>query len=186
VGDPKLEGVVMGPGRFAAEPPRERPDSPPPSYGVPVTGGTFIEWSTVIKRLTTAPGYWIATVMPDGRPHVVPVWGILFEGDLFLETGAPTTVKNRNLQANRNVVVHLDGVEDTLIVRGVADRIPSDPAFRTGLATAMQRKYGGPESGYIPEPDRWDLGSAWMIVPEFVLAWTDMPTATRWRFARGA
>jgi hypothetical protein len=174
------------PGPFAIEPPRERPDSPPPSYGVPRRGGTFIEWSTVIERLTNASGYWIATVMPDGRPHTVPVWGILFEGDLFLETGAPTTVKNRNLAANRNVVVHLDGVDDAIIVRGIAEKIPADPAFRTRLAATMQRKYGGPESGYIPEPDRWDQGSAWRIAPESVLAWKDMPTATRWRFSSRA
>ena len=48
----------------------------------------------------------------------------------------------------------------------------------------MQRKYGGPESGDIPEPERWDKGSAWRIAPESVLAWRDMPTATRWRFER--
>lgn len=170
---------------FAVEPARERPDSPPPSYGVPRQGGEFIEWSTVLDRLTNASGYWIATVMPNGAPHVVPVWGILFDGDLFLETGSPATVKNRNLKANRNVVVHLDGVDDAVIVRGVAERVPADPAFRARLAAAMKGKYGGEGSEYEPEPDRWDLGSAWRIAPESVLAWREMPTATRWRFAKG-
>lgn len=169
---------------FAVEPPRERPDSPPPSYGVPREGGEFIDWSTVLDRLTHAPGYWIATVMSNGTPHVVPVWGILFEGDLYLETGSPATVKNRNLKANRNVVVHLDGVDDAIIVRGVAERVPGDPAFRERLAAAMKAKYGGPGSEYEPEPDRWDLGSAWRISPESVLAWREMPTATRWRFPK--
>jgi hypothetical protein len=151
---------------------------------VPRSGGTFVEWSTVIERLTTAEAYWIVTVMPDGRPHVVPVWGTLFEDDLFLETGAPTTVKNRNLTANRNVVVHLDGANDAVIVRGVAEPIPADPAFRLRLAAAMKAKYGGDDGGYEPEPDRWDRGSAWRIEPESVLAWRDMPTSTRWRFPR--
>jgi hypothetical protein len=170
---------------FAVEPPRERPDSPPRSYGVPREGGVFIEWSTVIERLTKATGYWIATVMPNGTPHVVPVWGTLFEGDLFLETGSPATVKNRNLKANPNVVVHLDDVNDAIIVRGVAKRVPVDPAFRVRLAAAMKAKYGGEGSEYEPEPDRWDLGSAWRIAPESVLAWREMPTATRWRFRAG-
>jgi len=80
------------------------------------------------------------------------------------------------------VVVHLDGINDALIVRGIAERIPPDPAFRTRLAAAMKGKYGGQYSDYEPEPDRWDLGSAWRIAPESVLAWRDMPTATRWRF----
>ena len=173
----------MGDGPFAVEPPRERPDSPPPSYGVPRKGGEFVEWSTVVERLTNAEGYWIGTVTPDGKPHVVPVWGIVFEGELLLETGSPLTVKNRNLRANRNVIVHLDGVNDTIIVRGLAERVPADPAFRQRLAAAMKAKYGGEGSGYEPEPDRWDLGSAWRIAPESVLAWRDMPTATRWRFS---
>ena len=174
----------MAPGPFAIEPTRERPDSPPKRYGVPPRGGTFIEWSNVIERLTSAEAYWIGTVMPDGRPHVVPVWGTLFEGDLFLETGSPLTVKNRNLAANRNVVVHLDGVNDALIVRGVAERVPADPAFRQRLAATMKAKYGGDRGEYEPEPERWDQGSAWRIAPESVLAWRDMPTATRWRFDR--
>lgn len=171
-------------GPFSVEPLRERPDGPPPSYGVPRVGGTFVEWRTVIERLAAAEAYWIGTVMPDNRPHVVPVWGILFEGELFLETGSPLTRKNRNLAENRNVVVHLDGINDALIVRGVAARIPADPGLRERLAGAMKHKYGGGYPDYEPEPDRWDLGSAWRIEPESVLAWTTMPTATRWRFDR--
>jgi nitroimidazol reductase NimA-like FMN-containing flavoprotein (pyridoxamine 5'-phosphate oxidase superfamily) len=167
---------------FAIEPRRERPDGPPPSYGVPPEGGVFIEWPTVTERLATAEAYWLGTVTPDGRPHVVPVWGILFENDFFLETGSPATRKNRNLAANRNVVVHLDGINDALIVRGTAERVPSDQAFRGRLAAAMKQKYGGNYPDYEPEPDRWDQGSAWRINPESVLAWREMPTATRWRF----
>lgn len=173
-------------GLFDVEPLRERPAGPPPSYGVPREGGTFIDWSTVVDRLTTAEAYWLGTVTPDGRPHVVPVWGILFEGGLFLETGSPATMKNRNLAANRNVVVHLDGINDALIVRGTADRVPTDKAFRHRLAAAMKGKYGGNYPDYEPEPDRWDEGSAWQIHPESVLAWREMPTATRWRFETGA
>ena len=67
VGDPQracIEGppsrsacggrLIVGSGPFATEPPRERPDSPPKSYGVPRRGGEFIEWSHVIERLASA------------------------------------------------------------------------------------------------------------------------------------
>ena len=57
----------------------------------------FRPWPDVIERLRMSSGYWIATVTPDGRPHVVPIWGVFVGNDLFLETGAPGTVKNRNL-----------------------------------------------------------------------------------------
>jgi hypothetical protein len=168
----------MGPGRFAVEPPRERPDSPPKSYGVPRRGGTFIEWSRVIERLKEAEGYWIGTVTRDNRPHVVPIWGCFVGDDLYLETGAPDTTKNRNLAANRNVFVHLDGVNDVVIVRGVAVEVRPDPELGAALAAAMGGKY----EGYDPTPDSWDQGGMYRIDPQAVLAWQAMPTATRWRF----
>jgi hypothetical protein len=168
----------MGPGRFAVEPPRERPDSPPKSYGVPRKGGTFIEWSRVIERLTAAEGYWIATVTPGNRPHVVPIWGCFVGDDLYLETGDPGTIKNRNLASNRNVFVHLDGVTDVVIVRGVAVEVRPDAELGAALAAAMGGKY----KDYDPTPDSWDNGGMWRIEPETVLAWLEMPTATRWRF----
>jgi len=170
----------MGPGRFAAEPPRERPDSPPKSYGVPRRGGTFVEWGHVIERLTGAEGYWLGTVTPGNRPHVVPIWGCFVAGDLYLETGAPGTVKNRNLRANANVFVHLDDVNDIVLVHGIAVEIAPSPELGAALAAEMHRKY----PGYEPEPASWDEGGMWRIEPETVLAWTTMPTSTRWRFER--
>jgi hypothetical protein len=169
----------MGPGRFAVEPKRERPDSPPKSYGVPRRGGEFIEWAHVIDRLTAAEGYWIGTVTPDVRPHVVPIWGCFVANDLYLETGAPGTVKNRNLARNQNVFIHLDDVNDVVIVRGGAVEIRPEPDLGAALAAAIHGKY----KDYAPEPDSWDGGGMWRIEPETVLAWKAMPTATRWRFS---
>ena len=170
----------MGPGRFAIEPPRERPDSPPEGYGVPQTGGTFVEWSHVVDRLATAEGYWIGTVTPRGRPHVVPIWGCFVGDDLYLETGDPNTIKNRNLARNPNVWVHLDGVDDAVMVRGTAVEIRPERDLAEALAAAMRGKY----KGYDPTPDSWDNGGMWRIEPESVLAWKAMPTSTRWRLAK--
>lgn len=169
-----------GDGPFASPPEPERPQSPPASYGVPAEGGVFVPWEHVLNRLRDAVGYWIATVGPDGRPHVVPIWGVLVEGRLYLETGAPETVKNHNLARNRRVVVHLDGVDDTVIVRGVAT--PNAASRRVGelVAAEFRRKY----PGYTPEPDSWERGGLVLVEPDAVLAWTEMPTATRWRFTR--
>jgi hypothetical protein len=171
--------MAMGPGRFAVEPPRERPDSPPEGYGVPRMGGDFVDWPHVIERLTGAEGYWIGTVTPGGRPHVVPIWGCFVAADLYLETGDPNTIKNRNLAANPNVLIHLDDVNDVVIVRGRAIEISPDRDLGEALAAAMGGKY----AGYDPAADSWDNGGMWRIDPESLLAWTQMPTATRWRFA---
>ena len=168
----------MGPGRFRVEPPRGRPDSPPESYGVPHTGGAFIDWEHVIERLASAEGYWIGTVTRDERPHVVPVWGCFVGDDLYLETGAPGTVKNRNLARNPNVFIHLDGVNDVVIVRGTAVEVRPEAELGEALAQAIHGKY----KDYEPAPDSWDDGGMWRIEPATILAWTEMPTSTRWRF----
>ena len=172
--------MAMGPGRFAIEPTRERPDSPPEGYGVPRKGGTFVEWSHVVDRLATAEGYWIGTVTPAARPHVVPIWGCFVGDDLYLETGDPNTIKNRNLARNQNVWIHLDDVNDAVMVRGKAVEVRPDPDLGTALAAAMSGKY----KGYDPTPDSWDNGGMWRIDPESVLAWQAMPTSTRWRFEK--
>jgi hypothetical protein len=170
----------MGPGRFAIEPAHERPDSPPESYGVPAHGGTFIEWAHVIERLTTAEAYWLGTVTPSHRPHVVPIWGCFVGDDLYLETGDAETVKNRNLRANNNVFVHLDDANDAVLIRGTAVEVKPSRELGEGLAAGMHGKY----SGYDPAPHSWDAGGMWRIEPETVLAWKDMPSSTRWRLAR--
>jgi hypothetical protein len=79
-------------GTFDRPPQPQRPLSPPESYGVPPRGGELVDWDHVVERLRTATGYWLATVSPSNRPHVVPIWGVLVEGELYLETGAPDTI----------------------------------------------------------------------------------------------
>jgi nitroimidazol reductase NimA-like FMN-containing flavoprotein (pyridoxamine 5'-phosphate oxidase superfamily) len=174
----QLERVALRHGAFAEEPPRGRPDSPPASYGVPPTGGEFVRWEDVIERLRVASGYWLATVTPGGRPHVVPIWGVLVGDDLYLETGAPETRKNHNLAANPEVAVHLDGVDDAVIVRGRAEPVAPDAELGTALAAAFHAKY----PDYAPGPTDWEDGGLVRVEPTTLLAWRDMPTATRWRF----
>jgi Pyridoxamine 5'-phosphate oxidase len=152
---------------------------------VPQSGGNWIDWQHVVDRLTEASAYWLATVTPRGRPHVVPVWGCLVDGRLFLETGDMGTLKNRNIDGNREVQVHLDGVEDAVIVRGRGDPIVPAGDLASALARAMHDKYHATEPLYEPSPSSWDAGGLVEVSPRTVLAWKDMPTATRWRFDRG-
>ena len=112
-------------GAFGQAPPAERPRTPDVAYGVPVHGGSMVEWADSVERLRTAEAYWLATTGPDKAPHVVPVWGVLVGDDLYLETGAASTKKVRNLAANPAVALHLDGVNDALIVHGTAVGLPT-------------------------------------------------------------
>ena len=165
-------------GAFATAPPAERPTTPGPSYGVPRQGGTMIEWPSVVERLRAASAYWLATVTPSRAPHVVPVWGVFVRDDLYLEIGAPETAKARNLAANPAVAVHLDGVDDAVILFGTATPVRPDLVLGSEVAAAFGAKY----AGYAPEATAWDGGGLVRIEPATLLAWRDMPTATRWRF----
>jgi len=86
-----------------------------------------------------------------------------------------------NLRSNQNVFVHLDDVNDVVLVRGTAVEIKPSRELGEALAAAMHAKY----PDYEPTPDSWDGGGMWRIEPEAVIAWTTMPTSTRWRFGSG-
>jgi nitroimidazol reductase NimA-like FMN-containing flavoprotein (pyridoxamine 5'-phosphate oxidase superfamily) len=166
-------------GSLSSPPAAERPDTPGPDYGVPATGGTMVDWSHVVERLTSAEAYWVVTVTPRNRPHAVPIWGVYVDDELYLEVGAPETAKNRNIASNPAISVHLDGANDVVIVNGTAEPTRPDHDLGIALAAAFKAKY----RDYQPGPTDWDGGGLVRVVPESVLAWTDMSTATRWRFA---
>ena len=91
---------------------------------------------------------------------------------------AANTAKARNLAHNPVVAVHLDGINDALIVHGRAVPWRPEPALAAALAAAMRAK----DAGDAPAPTAWDDGGLHRLVPRVMLAWRDMPTATRWRF----
>ena len=168
-------------GAFARRSDAERPDSPPPSYGVPTRGGRMVEWPWVEERLREARHYWVATVTPRGRPHVTPIWGVFIDDDLYLEVPGVTR-KARNLETNPEVQVHLEDGEQVVIVRGTARGHVPEAALATEIAAEFARKY----PGYTPAAGSWDAEGLFRVEPRTLLAWHDMPTATRWRFGGSA
>ena len=139
----------------------------------------MVDWPFVAERLTLARNYWLGTVGADGRPHTAPIWGVLVDEDLFLET-SPQTRKARNLVARPAVTVHVELGDEAVIVEGQASDFRPDRALGGSVAAAFATKY----PGYTPTPDAWDQGSLYVVIPQTVFAWRDMPTATRWRFSR--
>jgi hypothetical protein len=59
--------------------------------------------------------------------------------------------------------------------------MPARRNARARLASAFHGKY----KSYEPTSTEWDAGGLHRIVPRIMLAWRDMPTATRWRFPEG-
>ena len=114
-----------------------------PGYGIPETDEGVLPWSFALERLERAQNYWIATTRPDGRPHAVPVWGVLVEGTVYFG-GGPETVWARNLARDPRVVVHLESGDEVVIIEGTAIRHTeenTDAALLTKIDDAYEPKY---------------------------------------------
>ena len=146
----------------------------PEGYGVE-QAEAYVEWDQVESKLAESRNYWLATTRPDGRPHVVPRWGVWLDG-LFWYDGSPETLHVRNLAVDPRCVLHLEDGMDVTIVEGRS--VQSEPisgGLGERLATEYARKYG-PE--YTPGPDAWSdeiAGGMRRLIPEKVLAWTEFP-----------
>lgn len=79
------------------------------------------------ERLEREPNVWLATVRPDGRPHLVPIWFVVDDGRWYICT-APGSVKARNLQANPRVSLALEDGTHPLVVEGEARPVDPSPA----------------------------------------------------------
>jgi F420H(2)-dependent biliverdin reductase len=72
-----------------------------------------------LARLQDQKNIWIASVRPDGRPHLAPVWFVWWEGRFYLGTD-PKSIKARNLRQNGQVVLALEDGTHPLICEGQA------------------------------------------------------------------
>ena len=148
----------------------------PSEYGEPTKK---LAWPEVRAELERAPTYWVASVRPDGRPHVVPKDGVWLD-DVWYYGGGETTVHHRNLHHNPEVAVHIgDGMKAT-IVEGRVQRIvpPRETAER--LAAATNEKYA--HYGMNNTAEMYDSG-IWALRPRRVLAWNLLyEDATRFTF----
>ncbi len=133
------------------EPTRARP-SFPEGYGLPTTDEGLLDWAQVRERLVASKHYWLATVRPDGRPHVIPRWGVWVD-DHFYYDGAPTTRHARNLAANTNASLHLEDGWQAVMLDGVSEPARADADGLGARLSEAFRKYH--DDGYSPAPDAW-------------------------------
>jgi hypothetical protein len=153
-----------------------------PDYGVPADDPAgLLPWSWAVERLERARGYWVATVRPDGLPHLAAVWG-LWHDDAFVFSTGGRSRKARNLAANPGCVVTPEQAAESVVVEGSATRV-TDPAALSALLAAYQGKYG---SGF-PDPGQHPV---FAVRPRMVFGVIEREdafaaTATRWVFAPG-
>jgi len=157
-----------------------------PGYGVPETTEGTLPWSWAEARLREAETYWVATLHPAGRPHLMPTWGAWHAGRIWLEGGAATR-RARNIARNPAVSVAIELPRDgALVVEGTAAfAVELDEATIAGFVDAMA-KYATPPRSYIVDPANFvanPAGGLWAVTPWIVFGWSRFPDdATRWRF----
>jgi pyridoxamine 5'-phosphate oxidase-like protein len=149
----------------------------PRLYGLPKKK---LVWADVRRRIEQAERYWLATVRPDGGPHVVPVDGVWLD-DRWFFGGSQQTVHMRNLRHEQRIVMHLEDALSAVIVEGRAELVVPSSDLADRLVAASNAKYG-----YSPGRDAY-AGGVWVLCPQRVLAWNDLPKdATRFRFVTGS
>jgi nitroimidazol reductase NimA-like FMN-containing flavoprotein (pyridoxamine 5'-phosphate oxidase superfamily) len=102
-------------------------------------------WAEGCKRLEKAEVYWLATVRPDGRPHVTPLIAVWLEGALYFCTGEDER-KAKNLADNTHCslttgcnTLNEEGLD--LVVEGEAIRVSGEAKLQR-VAKAYEAKYG--------------------------------------------
>lgn len=94
------------------------------------------------SRLRTERNIWLATVRPDGRPQVTPVWFVHVRDRFWIGTGRDA-VKTRNITTNPQVSLALEDGNHPTVAEGLA--VVHETARPHDVVQAFEEKY------------RWDI-----------------------------
>jgi Pyridoxamine 5'-phosphate oxidase len=153
-----------------------------PGYGLLAAdqGTGLLPWSWAEERLVASRNYWLSTVWPDGRPHLMPVWGMWHQDRFWFSSGGRSR-KARNLAANARCVVATEDALNPVLLEGVAELITDPGALATMLALE-NAKYETDYSIDLLDPA---VNASFRVRPRWVfgLAEGDFTgSPTRWGF----
>ena len=139
-----------------------------PGYGtLPATEGSgLLPWSWAEERLIRSHDFWLATVTPQGAPHLMPVWAVWLSGRLWFSS-ANGSRKARNLSADARCTVSTDNPLEPVVVQGRAERISGAGELRAMLAAENAKYHKRQEIIYArtdAERRRWREADTRMIV----------------------
>jgi hypothetical protein len=153
-----------------------------PGYGILAAdaGAGLMSWAEAARRLTVSHDYWCATVRPDGRPHVMPVWGVWLDEQVWFSSSRQSR-KARNLEMDPGCTLTTDDALNPVVVDGVAARV-TDPERIAAFVGAVNAKYDADITVDFQDPA---VNGTYAVRPVSVIAMThdDFPgSPTRWRF----
>ena len=108
-----------------------------------MAGMTDEEWRAFLRE-PVRPAM-LATVRPDGRPHVAPIWIVLDDDDTVIFTTGADTVKGRAVRADARVALCVDDDQPPfsyVLVEGAAE-VSTDLDDMLFWATRLGGRYMG-------------------------------------------
>jgi nitroimidazol reductase NimA-like FMN-containing flavoprotein (pyridoxamine 5'-phosphate oxidase superfamily) len=155
-----------------------------PGYGLPKDTKGLLPWKWAEDRLRESHNYWIATVRPDGRPHVMIVWGLWLDGAFYFSTGRQSR-KAHNLTENPRCVISTEQAHQAVVVEGTAEEV-ADVSLRRSFLRKAERKYHYDMSSF--EAYVLSMKEPIYAVHSSVVFGLDekksLNCATRWKFLR--
>jgi nitroimidazol reductase NimA-like FMN-containing flavoprotein (pyridoxamine 5'-phosphate oxidase superfamily) len=150
---------------------------------------TPTRWAQARQRLADADTYWLATVRPDGLPHLVPLLGVWVDDSLHF-VASRTSRKATNLAHDAHCVIATRRESLDLVVEGTATKVSEEVRLHR-VAEVYMTKYGwqvtvrdgafyadgAPTAGPPPY-------EVYEVIPTtaFGLPWDETFNPTRWRF----
>ncbi len=110
---------------------------------------------------------WLASVRPDGRPHMVAVW-FLWDGEHIFIFSQPNNQKIRNLRQNTHVTLALDQTRngaDVIVLDGEAELLDDPDVTTTMPAYVAKYQTHIARIGYTPEAMAKSYSQAICITP---------------------
>ena len=121
------------------EPTASRPHMPDYDILPAGEGSGLLPWSWAVEHLRGSRNFWVATVWPDGRPHVTAVWGVWLEDAAWFSCGLHAR-KLVNLRSNPRCSVATDDSNNPVVIDGEAEVITDLELIRQFL-DALNVKY---------------------------------------------
>ena len=149
------------------EPRAERPRAPDW-----LGGDELLPWKWAEEHLTNERNYWLSSVRRDGFPQARPLWGVWFDGALYLSVGHAGL--QRTASPESDVTVHVDSAVDVVILEGTIERTKRDDEAVRLAGEAYQAKYDY-SADFVN----------FVMRPRVAYGWKaeDVKTATKWTFA---
>ena len=158
-----------------------------------IYGHPPIPWSRAEQQLNALDQFeshfFLATVRPDGRPHLAGIGPLWVDGKFYFVSG-PGTRKSRNLAERPEcaISVFLPGLD--FVVEGAAEKVTDEStlqrlaelyAAQGWPVTAKDGAFVAPYSAPSAGPPPWDVYE-FTPTSAFGVASADPQGATRWRF----